>query len=302
MRIFLTGATGYIGHAVLEALVRGGHEVTGLVRNSEKAAIVEASGGRPLLGDLARPESYRQAAEEHDGIIHTGFETSARGPEVDRAAIDALVSAARSASVTRGDAFIVYTSGVWVLGQTVQPATESTMLDPAPNVMWRPDHEQAILRAAGGGLRTVIVRPGIVYGGTAGIVGDLFRDAVNGIIRVIGSGENRWPLVYNRDLADLYVRLAVRPDASGVYHANDEGDERVRDIVEAIVTHVPNEPSVRHVPLDEARAKLGPYAVALTLDQVVRSPRARGLGWTPSLHSVGGNVARLLEEWRAQEV
>jgi nucleoside-diphosphate-sugar epimerase len=302
MRIFLTGATGYIGHAVLEALVRGGHEVTGLVRNSEKAAIVEASGGRPLLGDLARPESYRQAAEEHDGVIHTGFETSARGPEVDRAAIDALVSAARSASVTRGDAFIVYTSGVWVLGQTVQPATESTMLDPAPNVMWRPDHEQAILRAAGGGLRTVIVRPGIVYGGTAGIVGDLFRDAVNGIIRVIGSGENRWPLVYNRDLADLYVRLAVRPDASGVYHANDEGDERVRDIVEAIVTHVPNEPSVRHVPLDEARAKLGPYAVALTLDQVVRSPRARGLGWTPSLHSVGGNVARLLEEWRAQEV
>jgi nucleoside-diphosphate-sugar epimerase len=148
----------------------------------------------------------------------------------------------------------------------------------------------------------VIVRPGIVYGGTGGIIGDLFRDAINGIVRVVGSGENRWPLIYTRDLADLYLRLAVRPDASGVFHANDEGDERVNDIVETIVAHVPNEPSVRHVPLEEAKAKMGLYAVALTQDLVLRSPRARALGWAPTLHSVAGNVARLLEEWRAQEV
>jgi nucleoside-diphosphate-sugar epimerase len=146
------------------------------------------------------------------------------------------------------------------------------------------------------------VRPGIVYGGSGGIVGDLFRDAINGIVRVVGSGENHWPLVYARDLADLYLRLAVRPDASGVYHANDEGDERVNEIVEAIVRHVPNDPSVRHVPLEEAKAKMGLYAVALAQDLILRSPRARALGWTPTLHSVGGNVARLLEEWRAQEV
>ena len=129
----------------------------------------------------------------------------------------------------------------------------------------------------------------------------MFRDATNGIVRVIGTGENRWPLVYDRDLADLYLRLAVRPDASGIYHANDEGDERVNDIVDAIIAHVPGEPSVRRMPIEEAKSKLGAYAVALTLDQVVRSPRARAIGWTPSLRSVGGNVARLLEEWRAQE-
>ena len=58
-------------------------------------------------------------------------------------------------------------------------------------------------------------------------------------------------------------------------------------------------PDVRHVPLDEARTKMGAYAEALALDQVIRSPRARALGWMPSLHSVGGNAARLLEEWRA---
>jgi hypothetical protein len=62
---------------------------------------------------------------------------------------------------------------------------------------------------------------------------------------------------------------------------------------------VPLTPDVRHVPLDEARAKMGSYAEALSLDQVIRSPRARALGWTPSLRSVSGNAARLLEEWRA---
>jgi nucleoside-diphosphate-sugar epimerase len=301
MRIFLTGASGYIGRAVLDALVRGGHEVTGLVRNSEKASTVAAAGGRPLIGDLARPETYRQAAEDHDGIVLAGFESSARGVEIDRLAIDAFAGAARAIAARGVNAFLVYTSGIWVLGEPGEPATESTMLDPAPNVTWRPGHEQAILQASGDNLRTVIVRPGIVYGGTGGIVGELFRDAINGIVRVVGSGENHWPLVYARDLGDLYLRLAVRPDASGVYHANDEGDERVNDIVDAIVNHVSNEPSVRHVPLEEAKAKMGPYAVALAQDLILRSPRAKALGWAPALHSVGGNVARLLEEWRAQE-
>jgi nucleoside-diphosphate-sugar epimerase len=301
MRIFLTGATGHLGHAVLDGLIRGGHDVTGLVRNSEKAALVAAAGARPLIGDLARPESYRQVAEEHDGIIHAGFESSPRGVEIDRLAIDTLAGAARAAAARGGRPFLIYTSGIWVLGEPGEPATESTMLDPAPHVTWRPGHEQAILEAARDGLRTAIVRPGIVYGGSGGIIGDLFRDAINGIVRVVGSGENRWPLVYGRDLADLYSRLVVRPDASGVYHANDDGDERVNDIVEAIVAHVPNEPSVRHVPLEEAKSKMGLYAVALTQDLVLRSPRARAIGWTPALRSVGRNVPRLLEEWRAQE-
>jgi hypothetical protein len=92
--------------------------------------------------------------------------------------------------------------------------------------------------------------------------------------------------------------VVARDDASGVYHANDEGDERLNDVVAAIAPHLPVRPDVRYVPIDEARAKMGPYADALALDQIVRSPRARGLGWAPTLHSVSGNAARLLHEWR----
>ena len=144
----------------------------------------------------------------------------------------------------------------------------------------------------------MVVRPGIVYGGGRGIVGELVKNVSNGLARVVGSGENHWPLIYDRDLADLYARLVNTPTASGVYHANDEGDETVNDIVAALAQHASIQPSVRHVPLAEARKKMGPYADALALDQIVRSPRARGLGWSPTLHSVARNVPRLLEEWR----
>ena len=115
---------------------------------------------------------------------------------------------------------------------------------------------------------------------------------------VIGSGKNYWPCVYVPDLADLYVRLVQSPDAAGIFHANDEADERVNDIVEAIAAHIPQKPDIRHVPLPEAKKKLGTYAEALAMDQRVRSPRARALGWTPTLRSVSGNVARLFEEFR----
>jgi nucleoside-diphosphate-sugar epimerase len=222
---------------------------------------------------------------------------------VDRTALETIIAAAKRRR-TPGSAapkkrFIIYTSGVWVLGQTPEPVTEDAPVNPLALVSWRPEHEKLVLKAATDRLRTVIVRPGVVYGGGQGMVGDLFKSATNGLVRIIGDGNNHWPLVYDRDLADLYARLASHEDTAGVYHANDEGDERVIDIVSAIKPYLPVKPDVRHVPIDEARHKMGAFADALAVDQVVRSPRARALGWTPSLHSVGGNAARLLEEWRA---
>jgi nucleoside-diphosphate-sugar epimerase len=304
MRIFLTGATGYIGGAVLDSLVRGGHVVTALVRDNEKAARVAARGGQPIIGNLGDPESYRAGLDAQDGYVHTAFDAaSGRGPAIERIALEAIMSAARrprTATLAAGHTrFVTYTSGVWVLGRTPDPATEETPVNPISLVAWRPDHEDYVLAAANDGLRTIVVRPGVVYGGSEGMVGDLFKAATNGLVRVVGDGNNHWPLVYDRDLADLYVRLAVREDAAGVYHANDEGDERVNDIVSAIAPYVSVRPDVRHVPIEEARAKMGSYADALSLDQLIRSPRAKALGWTPNLRSVGGNAARLLEEWRA---
>ena len=303
MRIFLTGATGYVGGAVLDALVRGGHDVTALVRDNEKAARIAARGAHPVIGNLAEPESYRGAADAQDGYIHAALDkASGRGPAIEKVALDTIVAAAKrprtSGSTAPTKRFVIFTSGVWVLGKSPEPVAEDAPLNPIAMASFRPAHEQLVLRAASDHLRTVVVRPGVVYGGVNGIVGDMFKAASAGLIRVVGDGNNHWPFIYDRDLADLYLRLAIKQDASGVYHANDEGDERVNDVVAAISPHVSVRPDVRHVPIEEARTKMGPYADALALDQIVRSPRARALGWTPSLRSVAGNAARLLEEWR----
>jgi nucleoside-diphosphate-sugar epimerase len=303
MRIFLTGATGYIGAAVLDALVRAGHDVTALVRNNEKARGVAKRGAHPVIGNLADIDSFRGSAEAQDGYVHTAFDSSAGGgAAIEQPALQAMIGAAKrprtAGAASPARRFVIYTSGVWVLGKAPEAVSEDAPINPIPLVAWRPAHEKLVLEA-GDHLRTVVVRPGVVYGGGHGMVGEIFKAASNGLVRVIGDGNNHWPLVYDRDLGDLFARLVASADASGVYHANDEGDERVNDIVSAIKPYLPVKPDVRYVPIEEARTKMGAYAEALALDQVVRSPRARALGWTPTLHSVAGNAARLLEEWRA---
>ena len=299
MRVFLTGGTGYIGSAVLDALLRSGHRVTALLRDTEKAARLESRGVTTMVGDLGGSKSLTSALQQCDAVIHTAFEGSPRGVEKDREIIETLLAGLKRADPGSGARPVfIYTSGVWILGNTTKPADEESPVDPAPHVAWRPQHEQRVLDAGENGLRTIVVRPGIVYGGSRGIVSDILKDALNGMMRVIGSGKNRWPTVYARDLGDLYARLLEAPDASGVYHANDETDERVNDIVEAIADHLTQRPDIRHMPLPEARRKLGTYADALALDQRVRSPRARALGWSPSLSSITANVPRLFEEFR----
>ena len=299
MRIFLTGATGYVGSAVLDAALRAGHEVTALVRDPEKAERVSSRGVHAVIGELSKPASYSDQAEAADAIIHAAYEPSKRGPKVDRVTVDALLAAAARRTAAGKAARLVYTSSVWVLGNTVGQATENAQLDPTPLSAWRLEHEALVQGGAQGAFSTAVVRPAIVYGGARGIIGDMLKDSANGLVRVVGDGQNHWPCVYDRDLADLYVRLAAQPDASGVFHANDEADERVADIVEAIARHAKMRPDVRHMPFAEARKKMGEYADALALDQIVRSPRARAVGWSPTLHSVAANVPRLLEEFRA---
>jgi nucleoside-diphosphate-sugar epimerase len=301
MQIFLTGATGYIGSAVREAFVRAGHEVTALVRDPEKAKEISRLGVRAVIGELDKPASYAAEAEQAEVVVHTALDASPRRDKIDRRAIDTFLAAATNRAAAGESAAFIYTSGSWVLGDTNGPAAEDAPVRPTPHVAWRPEHERLVLEAGRAGTpRTVVLRPGIVYGGNRGIIADLLKDAANGLVRVIGEGKNHWPCIYARDLADVYVRVATNPDASGVFHANDEADESFGEIVDAIARHVRMRPDIRHVPLSEARAKMGTYADALALDQRVRSPRARALGWSPALHSVTGNVARLLEEFRTQ--
>ena len=299
MHIFLTGATGYIGSAVLDSLIKGGHQVTAMARDKEKAERLAARGATPVVADISTPKRYLPAVKAADAVVYAAADTSPKRVALEEQALETMMGALAQASQADGKTrTFIYTSGVWVLGRAIKGADESAPLDPPEHVSWRPAHEDLVLSAFSSSLRTVVVRPGIVYGGGRGIVADLIKDALNGLVRVVGPGKNRWPLVYDRDLGDLYLRILESPTAAGIFHANDEEDERVSDIVEAIAAHVPQKPDIRYMPMEEAHKKFGAYADALALDQKVRSPKARALGWTPTQTGVINSVARLVEEFR----
>jgi nucleoside-diphosphate-sugar epimerase len=297
MRIFLTGPTSLIGAAVAPALVRAGHHVTAILRpKGPVPARLREQGIDVLTGDLSDVSANRSALEGYDALIHCARDTSPRGPEIDRQVIDAC----RNVFWRAGAGLMLYVSSTWVIGPTRGAVDESAAINPPEIERDRPATEQAILESQGGGVRAVVVRPGLVYGGDSGVVSDMLRDAANGIVRVVGSGDNHWPLIYRDDLVDLIVRLVGNGDVAGIVHATDGSDDTVNDLVEAMSSHVTHKPEVRHMSLADARHRMGALAEALAMDQIVRSPKALAMGWTPSLTSASRNVPRLLEERRDQ--
>jgi nucleoside-diphosphate-sugar epimerase len=294
MRVFLTGASGYIGSAVTRELVRAGHEVTGMHHSPESAERVRALGAVPLRGDLAKPETYAEAAAHHDVLVHLAMDDDSPA-QTDAAAVDTLIEAARSHMMR--DAHLVYTSGCWVLGETGDgPADEGAPIDrPAAVVAWRPAHEERVLAQTGegAGLTPTVVRPGMVYGGRRGLVMPMFAQAAEeGAARHIGDGSNRWSLVHREDLAALYRRIVDRR-AAGIFHGVDGHPMRVIDAARAASETAGAGGRTRGVSLEEARGTLGPAADAMILDQALVSRRGAELGWKPAHRSFveGAGVA-----------
>ena len=281
LKVFLTGATGYIGGAIADALLAAGHSVFGLARSDQAARTLAAKGIAPIAGDLNTPASLAKAASDSDGVIHAGTTNDGR---IDQAAVQAMLGALRVSNKP-----FLYTSGIWVLGDTGgKVADESWPPNPAALVAWRPAMEQVVIAAASTGVRSVVIRPGVVYGRGGGIPADFVRSArESGMVRYLGTGENRWPVVHADDLADLYVRAFVNAPAGALFHATDGSAYRVREIAQAASDNT------QSWPLEDARKTLDPYADALVLDQLISSDKAkRTLGWQPRAISILEDLRR----------
>ena len=145
--VFLTGATGYIGSAVLDAMIKGGHRVTALARDPEKAERLQAAGATTIIGETRPTETYVDAVKAADAVVHTALESSPRGIAKEKQALDTMLGALDEASQADGKPRIfIYTSGVWVLGRSVKAAEEDAPLDPPEYVEWRPSHEERCWR------------------------------------------------------------------------------------------------------------------------------------------------------------
>ena len=278
MKIFLTGATGFIGSAIVQELIGAGHEVLGLARSDAGAKSLAAAGAAVHRGSLEDLESLRSGAASSDGVIHTAFihDFSNYSPaaEKDRRAIETLGSALAGSGRP-----LVVTSGTLLLQRQGPLATEEDVA----NVNFPRKSEQAALSAASQLIRVLLLRlPPSVHGkGDHGFVPALIKVArEKGVSAYVGDGLNRWPAVHRLDAAPLY-RLAVEKGSAGAsYHGVADEGVPFRDIAEVIGRHL-HLPVVSKSP-DEAAQHFGWLAHFVGVDCPASSERTRQeLGWAP---------------------
>ena len=237
MRVFVTGATGWVGAAVVNDLLGAGHDVVGLVRSRYKAAALEAIGAASLLGSLDDFDALKRGVTDADAVIHTAFDHDfarfAANCEQDRLAIEALGSALEGSEKP-----LIVTSGVAALA----PGRVATEVDvPVDDPSYPRKSERTAILLAQRGIRTATVRlapsvHGISDHGFIPILIAIARE--KGVSAYIGDGLNRWPAVHRLDAARIY-RLALESGVTeAAYHAVAEEGIAFREIAETIGRHL----------------------------------------------------------------
>src|SRR5687768_17022052 len=266
-RIFVTGATGYLGTAAVANLLKRDFEIVGLARSEESARKLESTGASARRGNLSDPDTLIHACREADGVVHIGMQWGPDAGEIDARAVAAMLDALAGSGKT-----FLYTSGVWVMGSTGgRLAGEMFPLKPPPALAWRPRVERMVQDAVERKIRSIVLRPAMVYGHGGGALGRVAA----GTLPVIGDGENHWSFVHVDDLGVLYVDALERAPAGELYIAAAGQPVKWRDLAAAAG-------NTSRISIDEARQSIGPLAHCYILDQKIGSTKAgRQLGWVP---------------------
>jgi nucleoside-diphosphate-sugar epimerase len=288
MKVFCTGASGYIGGSVAAHLVAAGHQVTGLVRSPEKADAVRARGIQSLLGTLDDGQFLAQAAEAADLVINAA---SADHNGAVAALLGALAGSGKLFMHTSGSSIV----GTRARGQRFDATFDETSpITPSPARAARVALNDLILSYRDKGCRPVIVCPSLVYGLGHGIEPHSMQvPLLIGVARKrgraahAGPGENIWSNVHIDDLVTLYA-LAIEKAAAGAFFFAENGENSMREICEAINRMLGHEGAPSAMSMEEATSEWGEGLAEDTMasNSRVRAVRARQLGWQPKARSL----------------
>jgi nucleoside-diphosphate-sugar epimerase len=288
MRVFVTGAAGFIGTATTRELLAHGHEVIGLARNDANVETIEKLGAKVHRGSLEDVESLKRAAKDADGVIHLAFihdfSKFAENGQIDARAVAAMGSVMEGTGKP-----LVVTSGVGMLSPG-RMATEDMQHQPGMPRM----SESAAFAFSDRGVRTMAVRLPQVHGGEgkAGFVGYLFNVARDkDVSAYVGDGSNRWSAAHRRDVARLYRLVLEKGTAGKAYHAVADEAVPVRDLAE-LFARILNVETKSLTP-NEAGAHFGFMAMFAGLDMPASSARTQAeLGWKPTEIGVIEDISR----------
>jgi nucleoside-diphosphate-sugar epimerase len=299
MKIFITGASGYIGAAVAETFRRAGHDVIGLVRSEAKGKALACREIRPIVGTMENLKDLSSLFRESEVFIHCASEMSKERIALDKSVIETFVNVAKKSYSPKT---IIYTSGVWVCGNTGDKLVDETICpNPVKLVAWRPAHESLVLNSANSKIRPIVIRPGTVYGGKGGPIARWFEQATKeGVIKIVGDGSNRWAMVHVNDLADAYLRAAESNLSGEIFNIVDRSRFTVLENVQAIGKTVGIKKEIQTMTQAEGKKAFGDYAECLAIDQHIDARKAvRLLGWTPKFGGFRDSVNIFYNSWKA---
>ena len=290
MKILVTGGTGYIGSNILRRLLQNGHQAVGLARSDEAALKLRSLGTSAVFGDLGDFPKLKDAVMSSDGVVHAGF-----GHD-DWKEMEASFIRARDAVAAMLDALsgtkkpFVYTSGAGVFQDTGRSlAVESSTANAPYPVSPRTETEQLVVAGAAQGIRTAVIRCGLVYGRGGGAIMQLLL----GLARnpedpmAVGDGKNVWSAVHMDDLVDLYALVLEKGSPGEIYHAANGEAYTFEDIATAASKASGKAHPVRAMPVEIARQNIG-----LLVDELVSNKRLSAqkayetLGWKPVRPSI----------------
>jgi nucleoside-diphosphate-sugar epimerase len=299
MKILVTGATGYIGGSVSTKLLEAGHTVLGLARSDEAAAALKKRGIEPVMGELNAYTPFIEVTKRVDAVINAANSDNAF---VAHALLDGLKGTGKTLIQTSGSSVV----GAYDNGETSNDTfDEDTPFTPQPEKSMRVAIDNQVLAAAKDGLRTIVIRPTLIYGRGIGVSSTSVQlpkliDVAkkHGVARHVGPGLNIWGHVHIADVVSLYLLALDKAKAGSVFYA-ENGEANFKSVTQSIGRMLGLGDTTKDWPIGEAVEGLGPGAyLSFGSNSRVRGKRSRELGWVPK----GGTLFDEIERGVYKEV